>query len=480
MQEYKSDTKLPHFTLTHLHTSTLPHFHTLHLHTCKGQALLELAVFGGLLVFLLGVLLNYGLNYNFNQQAQMQAFRNALTDADKDVTYMYFKDRHIPDPIDPFAIGSITPITASASVTRSYLLQETPDPGIKSDLPAIKINLNGELVERKTAGWRIEGDVTVSDAEDFSIKDKYWFVYPVAVCGGFRCTESDTEGNPIKERNCSTNCSTSDSGTTRTCQCDDGGTLTCTECSISGYVRECESCSYSGTVCVPDPDNPDEEVCGPGNIDVACLSMADTTCYDLEVMDPCEGEIIDYDSCRKQCMVIVDSRDCSIGNSGNLTTVSDCACDLECRATAGPDIDDPPKHCKNLCNQTITPPWYCLSGSNGNTFVLDDIFANTYRYSMGLQPDYQKSMNNMGQGQFVTSLNRQENMNTKFPQAVDTIDNVNWQEDIKRYIVYNDNLDENGYTIVNSDGTIGSRSSTRNEITTTKGDVRQTEWVTRW
>ena len=44
----------------------------------KGQAILELAIFGAILIMLLGALINYGLRYNYQQLAMQRAFRKAL------------------------------------------------------------------------------------------------------------------------------------------------------------------------------------------------------------------------------------------------------------------------------------------------------------------------------------------------------------------------------------------------------------------
>lgn len=113
-----------------------------------GQALVELGIFGSLLILLLGVLINYGLEADYRQFAAMEAFRGALREAAQPAnptnpacadplsidcvtrgggSMTVVRDRHIPDPSDPFTIGSAIPIVASADVLRTPDVDATPD-----------------------------------------------------------------------------------------------------------------------------------------------------------------------------------------------------------------------------------------------------------------------------------------------------------------------------------------------------------------
>ena len=118
----------------------------------KGQAILELALFGSILIILLGVLINYGMRYNFQQQVMQQAFRKALglAAARRSATYVLIKDRHIPDPSNPFGVGSLTPVSSTASVTRNYRLNETADN--QDELPAVHFDINGDVRRYIAAG----------------------------------------------------------------------------------------------------------------------------------------------------------------------------------------------------------------------------------------------------------------------------------------------------------------------------------------
>ncbi len=101
----------------------------------RGQAILELAVFGSFLIMLLGILLNYGLRYEAQQQVMQQAFRKALVSAvksmDRDTpissTQVVVNGKYVPDPSNAFAAGSVMPFSSSASVVRSYKLDQEAD-----------------------------------------------------------------------------------------------------------------------------------------------------------------------------------------------------------------------------------------------------------------------------------------------------------------------------------------------------------------
>src|SRR3989338_5082023 len=75
----------------------------------NGQALVELAVFGSILLAALGFLLRVGMKMNYDQEIRMATFRRALAAAHADngtdqdamaVLYYYMSDRQMPDPGD--------------------------------------------------------------------------------------------------------------------------------------------------------------------------------------------------------------------------------------------------------------------------------------------------------------------------------------------------------------------------------------------
>jgi hypothetical protein len=131
----------------------------------KGQAILELAIFGAILLTLLGVLISYGLRYNYQQRATQQAFRRALgtsaystaANMPVSVSHMVIEDRHIPDPTHPFAVGSITPFTGMGSVTRTAKMHETPDND--NELGVTIYDVNGQTFTFKNAAFRQENNI---------------------------------------------------------------------------------------------------------------------------------------------------------------------------------------------------------------------------------------------------------------------------------------------------------------------------------
>lgn len=155
-----------------------------------GQALLELAVFSTIFLTVLTALVAYGLRYGYNQKAQMLAFRRALKIAsDRNYgsgSYMLIQDRHIPDPLEAFGIGSTSPFVATASVTRDPELDAQAADAASLSATVIDMETTGvngvmqpmgRLVV-KNAGFRRESGVS-----DQMLK-KYRIIYDVVDEGG--------------------------------------------------------------------------------------------------------------------------------------------------------------------------------------------------------------------------------------------------------------------------------------------------------
>ena len=301
----------------------------------RGQALVELAIFGSLLIMVLGALISYGLNYDFSQQVSMEAFRRALATASNSpannqpisASHIVLKDRHIPSPSDPFGVGSVTPVSSSASVTRNYKLQEVPEN--EAELPRIAVQVKGGTCP---PGTRIAPVPASADSAD------------VATCyflaAGFLPVSNASEGSLGRyqlifgEQNV---CSSSDCGGGRVC------------------VR------YESEI---DPETGIEEQ--------VCVESV----YSLRIIDSCNGEIISYEGCVKQSLKIVDSDECRR------------LCDQETYGSGGVD-------CTGVCEQEIPEeayPWYVQGATKaGGRWVfprLQSLFAGAER--MGLQPSYVK------------------------------------------------------------------------------------------
>lgn len=291
-----------------------------------GQALLELALFGSMLLMLLGVMVSYGLRYNYQQKTMMEAFRKTLNESavyerGGQASVTVISDEHIPNPSNPFAIGSVSPFISSASVTRSYKLHESAD--TEDELPQMTIQIQGQPLNYKTAGFTDMGNITTS-------LDKYKEIY------------GDT----------------------------------------NVYEKPKKSGNYT-------------------------------------VIDSCKGEILSYDTCKRQCRLITEVPFC----------VRECVRGREPKSKR-PD-------CYTICGQPMEVPAYCGE--------LDTMFAFAIATGrprvMGLQPDTirEARMNN--------SLRKQESGG-----VITTTDTIDWSEDIHRQIVTRDGV-TNVTTAVGEDTT---------------------------
>jgi len=151
----------------------------------RGQALLELAIFGSIALLALGALINYGLNADFTQQAMMESFRRALFSAAEapnpgtpaSVSYVQLTDRHIPNPSHPFMIGSVVPVMGQANaVVRNFQTQETAD--TEAELPRTRITVQeGVEVDCPSAGSGCTTAGFRSEAINDGNKEKYQEIY---------------------------------------------------------------------------------------------------------------------------------------------------------------------------------------------------------------------------------------------------------------------------------------------------------------
>ncbi len=222
----------------------------------KGQAILELAIFGSILIMLLGILINYGLRYGFQQQVMQQAFRQALATAAVSMdphtpvstSHIVVRDKHIPNPADTFAVGSVMPFSSGASIVRSYKLDETPD--YEDELPQVIIDVQGEKIPYKTAGFSYSFNVSEESI------DKYVEIY----------------GNSIQ--------GLTNQGSTK-----------------EGWVK-LKKLTKDDKACIKyDAKNADK--CKEYSINK------------IRFIDSCAGQIMNYDAAVRQCRLIVDEEVCT-------------------------------------------------------------------------------------------------------------------------------------------------------------------------
>ncbi len=85
----------------------------------KGQAVLEMALLGTLVLFIFSALLVYGQRLDLRQQLKMEAFRKAIQRAYYDnsaVSYTIKRDTHIPNLFSGYGNGQYASTQASATV----------------------------------------------------------------------------------------------------------------------------------------------------------------------------------------------------------------------------------------------------------------------------------------------------------------------------------------------------------------------------
>jgi hypothetical protein len=117
----------------------------------RGQSILELAIFGSIVLLLFGVVINYGISLNQQQHLSMQTFRKALqlskskgwsAAPNVGASLTVVKDLPMPDPSNPFGIGETSPVIAQGSGTWSRYGGAEPE-FTNSELPRINFMING-------------------------------------------------------------------------------------------------------------------------------------------------------------------------------------------------------------------------------------------------------------------------------------------------------------------------------------------------
>ena len=89
----------------------------------RGQALLELAIFGSLTLIAVAFLIQIGLRVNYQQETDQQTFRRAMKIAQSEgsmesasIIHYQFRDRQVPDPSDGFSMMPRTLTQGMANV----------------------------------------------------------------------------------------------------------------------------------------------------------------------------------------------------------------------------------------------------------------------------------------------------------------------------------------------------------------------------
>ena len=305
-----------------------------------GQALLELAIFGGLMIVVLGSLVSYGLNADYTQQAMMQAFRQALGTAANatnngapiSASHVIVNDRHIPDPSNPFGLGNVVPITGQAqSPARNFGKKTVPEtnaelPRFYLTINSLPVDCNGPGSGCTTAGLRVENNVPGGSL------DRYKEIF----------------------------------GDSNTCVCD-------------GDEHKPDSCGSTHPGCA----GASAGAClTQGGLDpvtgnrLPCQQFA----RKIVIVDGCDGQIVNLDSCRRQAERLTNA----------------AMCEREC-ARGRPLVSAPPSKdvkqplpCSEVCAEPIISiPWYAQDADHdGNFEQLEALFAGIR--SMGVQSTFTK------------------------------------------------------------------------------------------
>ena len=304
-----------------------------YLNNKKAQALLELMVFGSIIIGLLGVLISYGLRYNYQQREYQRSFRKALVasrDPNYPVSFVTVKDTHIPATGSQFGMGTVTPIMSTAGVTRDYELQKsglpdnlndeahTPNINDTSFLPRMIIEINGQRHTYYTAGYRLAYDVSEK------LDKKYNMIY--------------------------------------------GGSA------IHKYARACvkrDDQPYSGGWTYLDQDTFQWE-----DEDEDCQEWK----YHMLIIDSSEGQIMDYNTASRQCRMLTNQADCV----------------TMCQREYMLDRDNIGK-CGEKCAEPTPAnqiPWYCQGNKLNSLFKMGE--GVTKPKDMGLQQDYVQDTNTYG------------------------------------------------------------------------------------
>lgn len=297
-----------------------------------GQALVELAVFGSLLLFLIGYLVNNALQLDYRQQATMEAFRRGLAsaaaappgldDTPSSTSHLLIQDRQIPEPSDPFALGGVSPVTAQASITRTYELG-LRFPRTARELPRLAVQI--EHTTTCPSGTAVPGDdsgnpktcyyTTAGLREEFGVRqssvERYRFIYGASnVCDEEHCGGGDA------------------------------------------------GCLVEETL---------EENRMTGELEPVCLEPLKR----VQIVDGCMGEILGLDDCVKQAAQIND----------------DAACDAACQRAAASGTKN--LDCARMCSQPMAViPWYASGAGCGGGACTAPVLAGLFEgiTTLGVQP----------------------------------------------------------------------------------------------
>ncbi len=400
---------------------------------------------------MLGAVVNYGINADTNQRAQMHAFRQALADAAPPVppsilehvglppqitnnfpsltgggNAIVTEDRYVPNPLNPFSTGTQLAVNASGSVLRDYQMHKSADViwgGI--ELPRVQAKVNGLDVHCDPNAFA--ASIYPPGCKTASIREVW---DPVA--------SLDTIADPSQM--------------------------------LQPLFGVIPIPKVVNNPMWPGPIDWYEEIYGASNVRIYPGGF-------VELIDACDGEIVNYEACYRRARQIVDSQACLTECERGQWSIPSIVGTIQTLLSGGGSIIPKQAACPVICytvptlNLTLDIPWYARDAHKGDDGQwvfphLRDAFAGSSR-NMGLQPNTNRH-----------AVQRNQLVTNNSSLAAQTTSTVGWTEQVDRTLVYNQPpwMRLGG---VLSDGTPPPRQ--RRTIETTPKDQHTSEtWTTPW
>jgi len=144
----------------------------------RGQALVELATFGSILLFCLGMLVQYGMQANNEQIVGMKAFRSAMRQAwnntgpSAGASLQLVEDKRMPTPDNAYGLAERSKFEASADVTWDNDLNapyvDASGQQIDAYLPKQFFQVNGSSYTPTTAAY---ATVNCNSGATFTVRE---------------------------------------------------------------------------------------------------------------------------------------------------------------------------------------------------------------------------------------------------------------------------------------------------------------------
>jgi hypothetical protein len=453
----------------------------------SGQALIETAIFGSVILMILGIMVGYGLNYDYNQSTLMRSFRAAVgmasapannkEDCERIVkenknkravkacqadcncavylrspasnricepichavgtgNFALLEDRHVPDPTHPYGLGSTVSSSSSARVVRDHSQHLGPDTAV--DLPRMRMRVAGipgensevDCPSADDAGQRgctTAGYRIFNDVTGFAPQE--W----IQQKRGRRGIGWDTGQSGLKQI-------TQEIAKQKDQKCVNwpGNGKKPQNGSGDDYEQQIKLIDKLEEVYGANNVWLDDDGDGDPDTQQKCFDSTRTNPYvpvRVKVLDPCGGELVNKELCQTIAKQLNEQEFCTTQCERSRRFVSDCRkggkvngdpclCGTKgCRAIA---VNDELPDCAKVCAQPLSTgqmPWYAVKQGSG--YRIDELFQGGK--VLGLQPGSVRSTT------MSNSLTRRENAT-----ALDTDTSIQWTDETQREFLYRD------------------------------------------